>query len=99
MSIAPTAYRVESHAQSLGVSVVPVTQLSRGDLVFDTDGMTHSLVSVELGMDSTVWIQRSDLPYVEHLTGAILVARNPSQLTPRPGTTAQRPRQQPEHGW
>ena len=75
MSIAPTAYRVETQSHPFGVSVVPVTHLSPGDLVFDTDGMTHPLASVEVGMDSTVWIQRKDLPYVEHLTGAILVAR------------------------
>ena len=75
MSIAPTAYRVEAHTPSRAVRLIPVTQLAPGDLVFDTDGMTHPLVSVEPGMDSTVWIQRNDLPYVEHLTGAILVAR------------------------
>jgi hypothetical protein len=37
--------------------------------------MHHPLSSVEQGMDSTVWIQRSDLSYVEHLIGSILVAR------------------------
>jgi hypothetical protein len=57
------------------VSVIPVTQLRPGDHVFDTAGMDHPLASVELGIDATVWIQRNDLPCVEHLTGAILVAR------------------------
>ena len=75
MSIAPTAYRVETQAYAREVSVIPVTQLRPGDLVFDTEGMDHPLASVGLGMDGTVWIQRNDLPYVEHLTGAILVAR------------------------
>ena len=82
MSIAPTAYRVETQAHSREVSVIPVTQLRPGDHVFDREGMDHPLASVELGMDATVWIQRNDLPYVEHLTGAILVAR------PRPVQTA-----------
>lgn len=82
MSIAPTAYRVETRACSREVSVIPVTQLRPGDLVFDTEGIDHPLASVGLGMDATVWIQRSDLPYVEHLTGAILVAR------PRGGSAA-----------
>jgi hypothetical protein len=83
MSIAPTAYRIETQAHWRSVSVIPVTQLRPGDLVFDTEGMGHPLASVELGMDSSVWIQRNDLPYVEHLTGAILVAR-PHELAGPP---------------
>jgi hypothetical protein len=88
MSIAPTAYRVETHAPALDVSVVPVTELSVGDLVFDTEGIAHALVSVEVGMNSTVWIQRVDLPYVEHVTGAILVARAASEPGARPRWTS-----------
>ena len=75
MSIAPTACRVETRAHSGECRVIPVTELRPGDHVFDREGMDHPLVSVELGMDATVWIQRNDLPYVEHLTGAILVVR------------------------
>jgi len=76
MSIAPTAYRIESCAQSGGTSVIPVTQLRTGDLVFDREGMGHPLASVDVGADSTAWIQRNDLPYVEHLSGEIIVRRD-----------------------
>jgi hypothetical protein len=81
MSIAPTAYRVEAQAHSRDVSVSPVTQLRPGDHVFDTEGMDHPLASVGLGIDATVWIQRNDLPYVEHLAGSILVARPRARST------------------
>ena len=81
MSIAPTAYRIETWGDSRGAGVIPVTQLRPGDVVFDTEGMTHPLASVDLGTDSTVWIQRNDLPYVEHLTGAIFVARRQAAAT------------------
>ena len=74
MSIAPTAYRIETWGDSLATTVIPVTQLRPGDLVFDTEGMAHPLASVDVGTDATVWIQRKDLPYVEHLTGAICIA-------------------------
>jgi hypothetical protein len=75
MSIAPTAYRIESWGDSRGTSVIPVTQLRPGDLVFDTEGIAHPVAFADPGTDSTVWIQRTDLPYVEHLTGAIVIAR------------------------
>jgi hypothetical protein len=74
MSIAPTARRIETWG-SRTTDNIPVTMLRPGDLVFDTDGMAHPLASVDAGTDSSVWVQRQDLPYVEHLTGTILIAR------------------------
>ena len=81
MSIAPTAHRVEGSPLAGRATIIPVTRLRRGDLVFDTDGIEHPIVTVAAGSASTVWIQRSDLTYAEHLAGSILAvsAHRPSQ--------------------
>jgi hypothetical protein len=62
---------------TIGVTAVsvPVAELKVGDLVFDVEGATRRLASVRRSSDSSVWIQRSDLNYVEHLSGVILVIR------------------------
>ena len=75
MSAAHTAQRIEMPTISANVRRVPVTELAVGDLVFDVEGATRRLSSVNRGHGSSVWIQRSDLNYVEHLSGMILVVR------------------------
>lgn len=82
MSIAPTAYRIEGCSLAGRATAIPVTQLQAGDLVFDVDGLVHPLASVETGLDSTAWIHRQDLGYVEHLTGTIVVIRRDPQTGP-----------------
>lgn len=79
MTIAPTAYRIEGWSLDGRATTIPVTQLRPGDLVFDTEGLAHPLASVDRGIDSTVWIHRQDLTYVEHLTGSILIVRHDQQ--------------------
>jgi hypothetical protein len=73
MSAAPTAQRVERGALAPGAVEVRVTQLRAGDVVFDVQGLSHRLMSVRPGSAATVWIQRDDLNYVEHLSGGIIV--------------------------
>jgi len=75
MSAAHTAYRLEMPTVSANAVRVPVTELEVGDLVFDVEGATRRLSSVRPGNDASVWIQRSDLNFVEHLRGMILVIR------------------------
>lgn len=70
-----TAHRVERWCADSATVLVPVAQLHAGDLVFDTEGFPHPLAMAEGGSSGSIWIQRCDLNYVEHLTGQIMVVR------------------------
>ena len=75
MATAHTAYRVERWSSDPSTVLLPVTQLRAGDLVFDTDGFLHPVASAEDGSAGSMWIQRRDLNYREHLSGQITVVR------------------------
>lgn len=76
MAMAPTAHRVERWCVDLATMLVPVAQLHAGDLVFDAEGLPHPLARAEVGSSGSMWIQRCDLNYGEHLTGQIMVVRS-----------------------
>ena len=83
MTTAPTAHRVERWPADPSAVMVPVTQLRSGDLVFDTEGFLHPVSSAEGGSAGSMWIQRRDLNYVEHLNGQIMVVRLESHSVQR----------------
>lgn len=70
-----TAHRVEIWPEGMSAERVPVSQLRPGDLVFDTQGDLHPLILADRGSGGSIWIQRRDLDYAEHLQGEITVVR------------------------
>lgn len=77
-----TAYRVEPWLACMTpAEMVPVSQLRPGDLVFDTQGDPHPLILADRGSAGSMWIQRRDLDYAEHLQGEITIVRCGSRRT------------------
>ena len=87
MTSVATAHRVEALTGGLTADLLPVSQLRPGDRVFDLQGDLHPLVSVEPGSAGSVWIQRRDLNFAEHLVGRIMVVRAVRAHSPSGGAT------------
>jgi hypothetical protein len=75
MPASSTARRAERLATEPNASLVPVAALRPGDFVADMEGDLHPLATVSPAHDGSVWIQRKDLDYREHVHGSMTVVR------------------------